>query len=48
MNGVVFQISESMITDSAVEPWANQFRSVLIPGTQSNQWLMKPESMENM
>src|SRR5699024_12485688 len=43
MNGVVFQISEAMITNMDV-PWAaNQFRSSVIPGTQENQLLMRSE-----
>ncbi len=46
--GVVFQISEAMMTNRLV-PWcANQLRSGgSIPGTQSNQWLTKPELMSN-
>ena len=47
MNGVVFQISDMMMTKRLVPCWANQLRSVLIPGTQSNQWLMYPELMSN-
>ena len=47
MNGVVFQISEAMMTNRLV-PWcANQLRSGSMPGTQSNQWLTKPELMSN-
>ena len=34
MNGVVFQISDMMMTKRLVPCWANQLRSVLIPGTQ--------------
>jgi len=45
MNGVVFQISEAMMTKRLVPVPANQLRSGLMPGTQSNHWLMKPELM---
>lgn len=39
MNGVVFQISEAMMTNRAVPPWANQLRFSSMPGSQANQLL---------
>jgi hypothetical protein len=36
-----------MMTNSDVPRAANQLRSGLMPGTQSNQWLTYPDVMSN-
>ncbi len=42
MNGVVFQISETMIANIAGQCDPNQLVSALIHGSQANQPLTKP------
>ena len=47
MNGVVFQISETMIANIAGQWEPNQLVSALIHGSQANQLLTKPLLMLN-